>query len=713
MKLGKSNYEFVPVGGKRNNISIINIGTDPASGVTERITNAIDAVIEKKWKTDPVKGDIESPREAIESWYGIKEGKISNIKNPNDKRIKNLSKDVVVTLFDSGKPKKPTIQIRDNGLGLKSNEFANTILSLNSNNKIDKKYVIGSFGQGGSTALSYNDLTIIISKPFSTNKKTQKCAWTIVRINHGDVNIDKNAWFEYIVDKKTNQPFEIEISDKEFSPGTLVRHIMMDVGKYKGKITTPTNSFWFLSHNYLFDPIIPFTIEDKRKDIVERRTVTGNSRLLTYTENLEYLNSCSLTFKTGSVSLKYWVLNTKGANPRDRIQHYTLPSQPIIITLNGQKQGYISNSLIKKDLKLPFLERYLIVQIETDYLDNNSKRELFSSTRESLRDTSIYQDLKQMLIDTLSNDEMLNKLDSDRKRRYFIENENLEIEKVKNSLSVKLNRYLKQNSYNQIINNSSPLDQLSKNKKIKVSTEPKLLEFLESGYKEVTAGNNFILKFKTDIHPGYFQNSESFFVDLDHNLGFYSGSVKVENGYGFISVRSNKNIKADKKGEVKMEVKIAEDVSLCCTQKILCIEKKKKQSQQQDNFNLSVQYLFKDNPWYKENKWNENTIAEVIEDSNEFTIYVSGENKNLQKLIEKAQRVNSKGVSNIRNKYLELISYAAFINSKNNYKNLFNGDYDKYSEKLDPIFQINMQNASESICNMIDDFFQPVIKDSN
>ena len=82
-------------------------------------------------------------------------------------------------------------------------------------------------------------------------------------------------------------------------------------------------------------------------------------------------------------------------------------------------------------------------------------------------------------------------------------------------------------------------------------------------------------------------------------------------------------------------------------------------------------------------------------------------------MIKKAKKINSKGVTNIKNKYLELISYTAFINSKNNYRNLFNGDYEKYSEKLGPIFKINMQNASESICNMIDDFFEPVMKELN
>lgn len=49
-EIGMGNIIWYPVGGKKNNSGIINMGTDPASALTERITNAIDAVLEKEWK---------------------------------------------------------------------------------------------------------------------------------------------------------------------------------------------------------------------------------------------------------------------------------------------------------------------------------------------------------------------------------------------------------------------------------------------------------------------------------------------------------------------------------------------------------------------------------------------------------------------------------------------------------------------------------------
>lgn len=179
----------------------------------------------------------------------------------------------------------------------------------------------------------------------------------------------------------------------------------MDLGKYTAKMTGPTSSLWYLVHHYLFDPIIPVTISgERKKDLnagkIENRSIFGNNRRLTKgggdEKNLtQYQQEVNLTFRDGKVTIYYWVLTLDGSDkPMDRIKNYCLPSQPIIITFNGQKQGQLNNSLIKTDLKLPFIEKYLVVQVECDNLDNESKRHLFSSTRESLRDTSILEELK-------------------------------------------------------------------------------------------------------------------------------------------------------------------------------------------------------------------------------------------------------------------------------------------------------------------------------
>ena len=67
------------VGDRENNLATINLGTDPAAGLIERITNAIDAVLERVWNEMGRPTNIRSPREAFESWFGIQDGRLENV----------------------------------------------------------------------------------------------------------------------------------------------------------------------------------------------------------------------------------------------------------------------------------------------------------------------------------------------------------------------------------------------------------------------------------------------------------------------------------------------------------------------------------------------------------------------------------------------------------------------------------------------------------
>lgn len=721
MKIGASNYRFEAVGGRKNNLATINIGTDPASGVTERITNAIDAVLEKEWKQKEEPKDIKSPRRATELWYGIESGKISKIADPHDKRLKELSELVNVTLYNSGQPTKPTVEIRDKGIGLDSEQFSKTILDLNGNNKIGKLHLMGAYGQGGSTALSYNDLTIIISKPFFGNqRKKKKVAWTVVRINPGDINKDKHEWYEYMVDNSTGQPFVSEISDEEFEPGTLVRHIMMDLGRYKGKITTPSNSLWYLAHNYLFDPIIPFTISDRRNDSKDNRTVTGNNRLLTYTENLEYFQEVPLTFKDGKVIIYYWVLNTKGENPKDRIKHYTQPSKPIIITFNGQKQGVIANGLIKNDLKLPFLDRYLIVQIEADNMDNDSKRQLFSSTRESLRDTSILEELRKLTIDTLNEDDELKRLDRERKQRYFTQEDTQVLDSLRKRLARRINSFLKRSGSGTSVTATKTSDTVNTEKlpEIPVEDPPTFFEIITKSPKEVYRNKTFSIKFKTDAHPNYFAHAETFVAFIEpQSFGMFTGTARVVDGYGLAYFKVNEETELEETGQITLELRPPRQKSLSATVDVIAVESPENSTPDGDGKNktpnIQVEFVYKEDGWYKDNDWDENSVAEVLDDQDGVIIYVSAENKNLSKLVVKAQRQNEVAVDNIKNKYLEHISFYAFMINQNKPESFVDEDGEQVSDNIfQKLKQASLTNASETVCGMINDFFEPIITES-
>ena len=166
--------QWRPVGDRENNLATINLGSDPAAGLIERVTNAIDAVLEREWRERGEPSNVSSPRAAVESWFDIEEGRLRNEPNWDSPTMRDLRSRVQVTLRSSESPKRPTLDVRDFGLGLSAGDFSESILSLNASRKLKKFFLAGAFGQGGSTALAYSPYTIIISRRFDTDEGEEK-----------------------------------------------------------------------------------------------------------------------------------------------------------------------------------------------------------------------------------------------------------------------------------------------------------------------------------------------------------------------------------------------------------------------------------------------------------------------------------------------------------------------------------------------------------
>lgn len=720
------NISWRPVGDRENNQSTINMGTDPASGLVERITNSIDSILDLEWHRVGNPADIISPRVAVDRWFKIKSGKLRTINDANDKTIQDLAKKIKVTLKDSEKEDYPTVEIRDFGTGIKGDEFGKTILSLNDNNKINKLHQMGAYGQGGSTSLSFNNFTIIISRPNSILEKGSDTAFTIVRFNDGDIEEKKMGWYEYCVNATTRQPIEVSVNETEFPSGTMVKHIGMDLGKYTAKMTGPTSSLWYLCHHYMFDSILPFTISGQRKkDLnkgkIENRTVFGNNRRLTRgggeDKNLtQYQRDATLTFRDGKVTVYYWVLTIEGDNPWERIKNYTLQSEPIIITFNGQRQGSLSNAIIKTDLKLPFIEKYLVVQIECDQLDNESKRQLFSSTRENTRDTSIKKELCQLVIDTLSADDELKRLDRERKERYLKKDNTEVIDRLRKRLASKINSYLSANGKEGSVRSTSTKDSVNKKKlpPIPVSDPPTFLEITTPNEKEVFIGKSFGVKFKTDAHPNLFTNPDWFLAVIEpHSFGSYSGSARVVDGYGIAYFKMRDDVEPGIPGEVTLELRPPRQKTISGNVKVIATnlpEDANPQSGGNKNTpNIEVFPISESDPYYIENGWTTLTVADVIDSQDSIAIYINDSNKHIVKLIERAQQYNTKTVDSIKNRYREHIAFCAFMINRSNIKDRLGKECENESlpsdNQIELIRKVDLENSCESICGMLSDFF--------
>lgn len=151
----------------------------------------------------------------------------------------------------------------------------------------------------------------------------------------------------------------------------MVKHIEFEIGlgKYYPTYFVGMHGYRIFS-SILFDPILPFSIEGEIK-----RTIPGVvARLRSDARNrVEYQRSYDRPLNNGKLTIRYWVLKSKPrdepgeSNYLDSYLDKTDSVKTIIITLNGQRHGYLEKEFVKT-LGLPYLRDYLLVHVDCDNL---------------------------------------------------------------------------------------------------------------------------------------------------------------------------------------------------------------------------------------------------------------------------------------------------------------------------------------------------------
>ncbi len=701
-----------PVGDRENNLATINVGSDPAAGVVERVTNAIDAVLELEWINRGRPDGLRTPRAAGESWFGLPGGRLSGVdlRSPS---VAELCRRVRVTLRDSEQALRPTLDVRDHGVGIRAEDFKTTILSLNESRKLRKLYLSGAFGQGGSTALSYSHYTVIVSR-HAPDGSSGPAAATIVRFNPGNLETDKHGLYEYACDTSTGHPFIFDGESSGFSFGTLVRHVSMDLGRYRNVMTAPTGSLWYLAHNYLFDPVLPFVIEEQRSNTshTQLRTVAGNHRLLTQAETTRYQREGRRTFRGGRVEITWWVLSAEGENARDRITQYVLPSRPVVITYNGQKQGELPNGIVKIDLSLPYLDRYLVVHVNCDELDSESRRQLFPTTRESLRETSLLGELRRLVVETLDGDDELRRLNSEMKQRFVQRTGSESVENIRRRLASRVSAVIMAGGSGRAPQrpegrDPDPSAPRPEPPVIPVQEPPSFIEILGPDPRPVYAGRRFSLRFRTDADPSYFRQADAFVaVITPPTLGQYTGAASVRGGYGvaYFSVRQDAAV--GESAEILLELRPKGARSLSTSIGIAVQAPPSSVGTGRGDAptpNVNTTWIHSRDPFWIQHAWTEDSVAKVISDQGAVDIYVSAENRRLLALLRRSLRGSTALIDTISGLYLEHISFHAFLADLGAAENqsLDSPDSDVGEEVIDK----ELRRACETVCGMISQLY--------
>lgn len=407
--------EWIPVGKKENNKGPIEIATDPGRCIIERVTNGIDAVLEGEHESHSGNPRCQSPKEGARAWLGVPEEGLSALTTAQRRA---LAQRVTVTVMPGEDTRESrTVEVADRGVGLSPAQMPGTILSLNESNKMQKHYLAGVYGQGGSSTFAVSKYVLIASRHGSD----PVVGFSIVRYN--DLPPEDYKVGNYVYLTKAGNVLEANVPVDEFPAGTAVRHFGYDLTKYPSPLG-PT-SLYGLLNGVLFDPIVPVFLDNQVLTSGQRRTIIGSRNRLNGAADddddsrrgVSIVHNVPLYYSKlgefGNLGIEYWVLDRPTKENSKPSASYVNSARPIILTHNGQNHAEITQLIIKKDCELPFLANRLICHLNCDSLTPAAKRSLLASTREDARSGVVSELIRQELIRVLKSDDELKRLNNE------------------------------------------------------------------------------------------------------------------------------------------------------------------------------------------------------------------------------------------------------------------------------------------------------------
>jgi hypothetical protein len=423
--------------GDRPNFPTIHITSNPVPSIVERVTNAIDAQLEAVALFSPtIITDCKSPRQLVEKRYGVAGGymiSLEELKNKKEHLVEETG--ISILLRDGDEEDTPTIDVSDKGIGVGRDEFPETLLSLNKDNKINKWYLMGRFGQGGSTTYRFSEYTVMISRRRrSLHELDNSISFTIVKYREASEG-EKDGQYVYLVMKSDNLPFFIPADDIDFEGGTLVRHVNYSLGKR-----------YFLDvygyfETYLFDPVLPFWLREERSWETNRgqgRRIFGSRDRLSRTDIVEQKDEFVASLGAGdlgSIIIRYWVFK-KGTQTKEKLT-FIDPDEPVVITYLGQAHAKLPRRILANDCQLPNLYKDTVVQVDCDGLTDKGRRIMFTSTREVITEEG-RRLIRDSLINTLSDE--LFELDQKRQLEFLGEGVKKAKDEMRRKLAEMINR---------------------------------------------------------------------------------------------------------------------------------------------------------------------------------------------------------------------------------------------------------------------------------
>ena len=259
---------WIPVGRDRGNAGRIKLANRPVNPPVERTINGMEALIELERRRELAANNNapppSSPREAVHRYYGLPPlDQLPDLTQPINglpprRYAREVARKILMELQWDKKLREFVIVIRDHGIGQTPLRIHSTLLSLGSSDKGDKPYLIGVFGQGGSSAYAASQYSTVISRRATDilDGHTDGVGWTMVK--HIFPKGRRDDYFAYLAAHPDGRVpfFDTSVADAVgFTHGSRFAHINYDFGSGGAAVT---RNFYQMLNHALFNPVLPF-----------------------------------------------------------------------------------------------------------------------------------------------------------------------------------------------------------------------------------------------------------------------------------------------------------------------------------------------------------------------------------------------------------------------------------------------------------------------
>ena len=278
--------------GRINQKSSIEAASESDRGVTERLANAFDASLTAGRLAAGIERSDRTftPRNAAQRFFCLNADQCDW--SPQDQRIQAIAKPTIEFWPELPQSKHRfrkhnpsdglvSVLVRDFGTGLSRENMPATILTLNSEAKLQEFEAIGQFGHGGSSALAFCESCLIVTQP-RFNSVPDEFYWTLIFPEREQQQSKQDVVRKWFCDAD-QLPLVGSVEDfpelAPVFPGTSIWHFGYNRGGWIKRIAGPEQSNpWGRLTRLFFSYPLPFEIRGAfaRTDTeTGRRTIKG------------------------------------------------------------------------------------------------------------------------------------------------------------------------------------------------------------------------------------------------------------------------------------------------------------------------------------------------------------------------------------------------------------------------------------------------------